>query len=141
MPLSARRKSLSAVGADENTTAMAGDRTPTSGLTVQDANHWTTLRPIYVFTTLRTFHGQSFSALPHQSRFTKKFLDTRTQYWCANFGTIVGSICLYLFMHYNVFNFWVSRSEFGQIAWTTPPQIIRAHTPIILAAILFPLEE
>ena len=44
---SARRKPPSAVGEDENTTAMAGDRTSTSGLTVQVTYHWTTLRPDY----------------------------------------------------------------------------------------------
>ena len=48
---SARRKPPSAVGEDENTTAMAGDRTATSGLTVQDANHWTTLRPYCSYST------------------------------------------------------------------------------------------
>ena len=29
----------------KNTTAIAGDRTATSGLTVPDVDHWTTLRP------------------------------------------------------------------------------------------------
>ena len=37
-------KPPSAAGEDENTTAMTGDRTPISGLTVHDANHWTKLR-------------------------------------------------------------------------------------------------
>ena len=37
------------VGEDENTTAMAGYRTPTSGLTIEDANHWIILRTMRHF--------------------------------------------------------------------------------------------